>query len=100
MDPGYDATNIILTVRNPADVPCEHAMADTIITTLRLPKSLVDRADALIDRLADDEEALLVGRVSRSIVLRLAVRRGLEQLEAQADERRAPRGKRTAKGRR
>lgn len=75
-------------------------MADTIITTLRLPKSLVDRADALIDRLADDEEALLVGRVSRSIVLRLAVLRGLEQLEAQADQRSAPSGKRTAKGRR
>ena len=39
-------------------------------------------ADALIDSLAQDEEALLLGRVSRSIVLRLAVLRGLETLEA------------------
>lgn len=62
-------------------------MSDTVITTLRLPQSLVDRADALIDELAEGEEALLVGRVSRSIVLRLAVLRGLEQLEAQVGQR-------------
>jgi hypothetical protein len=62
-------------------------MSDTVITTLRLPQSLVDRADALIDELAEGEEALLVGRVSRSIVLRLAVLRGLEQLEAQVERR-------------
>ena len=67
------------------DGAVEDKMADTVITTLRLPRSLVDRADALIDRLAEDEEALLLGRVSRSIVLRLAVLRGLENLEAQAD---------------
>ena len=58
-------------------------MSDNLITTLRLPQSLIDRADALIERLAEDEEALLLGRVSRSIVLRLAVLRGLEQLERQ-----------------
>jgi hypothetical protein len=64
-------------------------MSDSTIITLRLPQSLVDRADALINRLAQDEEALLLGRVSRSIVLRLAVLRGLEELEAQADKRAA-----------
>jgi hypothetical protein len=62
-------------------------MSDSTIITLRLPQSLVDRADALIDALAQDEEALLLGRVSRSIVLRLAVLRGLETLEAQVSER-------------
>jgi hypothetical protein len=62
-------------------------MSDSTIITLRLPQSLVDRADALIDSLAQDEEALLLGRVSRSIVLRLAVLRGLETLEAQVSER-------------
>lgn len=58
-------------------------MSDTTIITLRLPQSFVDRADALIADLAQDEESLLLGRVSRSIVLRLAVLRGLETLEAQ-----------------
>lgn len=62
-------------------------MSDSTIITLRLPQSLVDRADALIDALAQDEEALLLGRVSRSIVLRLAVLRGLETLEGQVSER-------------
>ncbi len=59
-------------------------MSDSTIITLRLPQSLVDRADALIEPLAESEEALFLGRVSRSIVLRLAVLRGLEALEAQA----------------
>jgi hypothetical protein len=66
-------------------------MPETTIITLRLPQSLVDRADKLIDQLARDEEALLLGRVSRSIVLRLAVLRGIEVLEAQVASRAAPR---------
>jgi hypothetical protein len=76
-------------------------MSDATIITLRLPKSLVDRADALIDQLAEDEEALLLGRVSRSIVLRLAVLRGLEALEAQVATRSGARagGKKAARGR-
>jgi hypothetical protein len=62
-------------------------MSDTTIITVRLPQSFVDRADALIANLAKDEESLLLGRVSRSIVLRLAVLRGLEALEAQVARR-------------
>jgi hypothetical protein len=58
-------------------------MSDSSIITLRLPQALLDRADQLIDRLSRDEEAVLLGRVSRSIVLRLALLRGLEQLEGQ-----------------
>lgn len=69
-------------------------MSENVITTLRLPKRLIERADELIDVLAEEEEVLLLGRVSRSIVLRLAVLRGLEQLELQASEvqSRGPRG--------
>ena len=75
-------------------------MSDATIITLRLPKSLVDRADTLIDQLAEDEEALLLGRVSRSIVLRLAVLRGLEALEAQVATRAGARsGKKAARSR-
>lgn len=58
-------------------------MADSTIVTLRLPKSLVERADALIPQLREDEQMVVVGRVSRSIVLRLAVLKGLAALEEQ-----------------
>lgn len=75
--------------------------SDATIITLRLPKSFVDRADGLIAQLAEDEEALLLGRVSRSIVLRLAVLRGLEALEAQVATRAETRGeqKKASRGR-
>jgi hypothetical protein len=56
--------------------------SDGRILVLRVPQSFVDRALALIDDLAEEEEALLLGRVSRSIVFRLAILRGLETLEA------------------
>jgi hypothetical protein len=58
-------------------------MSDAAIVTLRIPSSLLERADALLESLAENEEALVLGRPSRSIVLRLAVLRGIEQLEAQ-----------------
>jgi len=61
-------------------------MSESTIVTLRLPQSMVDRADALIPRLKEEDQMLMVGRVSRSIVLRLAVLKGLEALEAQAQE--------------
>lgn len=87
-------------------------MSETSLITLRLPTSLVERADALLEVLTDSEETVLLGRASRSIVLRLAVLRGIEQLEAQvaAGEQQAASGakrpghaarkKRTAGGRR
>lgn len=58
-------------------------MSRTSMITLRLPTSLVERVDALLDVLTDSEETVLLGRASRSIVLRLAVLRGIEQLEEQ-----------------
>ena len=72
-------------------------MSESTIITLRLPQSLVDRADTLINQLAEDEEALLLGRVSRSIVLRLAILRGLETLEAQVANKPAASGGRSAR---
>jgi hypothetical protein len=56
-------------------------MADSSIVTLRLPKSLLSRADALIPRLRENSDIFVVGRLSRSVVLRLAVLRGLEAME-------------------
>jgi hypothetical protein len=57
-------------------------MADSSIVTLRLPKSLLQRADALIPTLRSNGDIFVVGRLSRSVVLRLAVLRGLEAMES------------------
>lgn len=73
-------------------------MADSTIVTLRLPKSLVDRADNLIPKLRDDDQMMVVGRVSRSIVLRLAVLRGLEVLEERLNEEQTSNGRASARG--
>jgi len=73
-------------------------MADSSIVTLRLPKSLLQRADALIPALRSNSDIFVVGRLSRSVVLRLAVLRGLEAMEAdtpiRASTTRAPAKKR------
>lgn len=50
------------------------------ITPVRFPRSIFERANALIPRVKADP-ALSVGRVSASSVIRLAVIRGLEVLE-------------------
>jgi hypothetical protein len=57
-------------------------MADSSIVTLRLPKALLQRADALIPTLRSNSDIFVVGRLSRSVVLRLAVLRGLEAMES------------------
>lgn len=56
-----------------------------VVLNLRLSSDLVQRADRLVDRLAADPRvAALVGtKPSRSAVLRLAIVRGLEVLEAE-----------------
>jgi len=72
-------------------------MADSSIVTLRLPKSLLQRADALMPALRSNSDVFVVGRLSRSVVLRLAVLRGLEAMEADTPIRtgtRAPAKKR------
>jgi hypothetical protein len=47
---------------------------------LRLPLSLIDQADALIEVLNRDRDLSAAGRITRATVLRLAVARGLESL--------------------
>jgi hypothetical protein len=66
-------------------------MADSSIVTLRLPKSLLQRADALMPALRSNSDIFVVGRLSRSVVLRLAVLRGLEAMEADTPVRSAVR---------
>ena len=66
-------------------------MADSSIVTLRLPKSLLQRADSLIPALRSNSDIFVVGRLSRSVVLRLAVLRGLEAMEVDTPVRTAAR---------
>lgn len=55
---------------------------------VKLPRELLDRADALIPALrADPELAPLLGRVSRTAVVRVALMRGLAELERAAKRR-------------
>lgn len=57
-------------------------MARQKILSLRLDPELVARADALVERLERDPVlAAASGNVSRSTVLRLALVRGLRELE-------------------
>lgn len=50
---------------------------------LRVPDEFNERADALIEPLAKDTQRRAFGRVSRAAVLRLAIAKGLEALEAE-----------------
>lgn len=58
------------------------AGADAMVVGLRFEKDLLKRADSLIPKLKRGELAA-VGSVSRNMVLRLAVIRGLDALEAE-----------------
>lgn len=53
----------------------------TVITNVRVPKELLDRVDALLPRVrADPELRILLGRVSRASVVKLALVEGLRVL--------------------
>jgi len=55
-------------------------MASDIQISMRLPKDLIDRAEALVAVIKKDP-AYSVWRISKSGVLRLALIEGLERLE-------------------
>jgi hypothetical protein len=52
-------------------------------TQLRLTQDLLERADALIAVMAADPEVRALGMPTRTAVLRLAIARGLRDLEGQ-----------------
>lgn len=64
-------------------------VTEETLTSLRLPKSLLDRAGSLVEKLKKQPE-FAVQRVTRSTVIRLALMRGLDALE---DEHRANRSR-------
>ena len=51
---------------------------------IRLPSHLAEQADRLIDYVKKTPAALIGGNVNRSSILRIAIQRGLESLEAEA----------------
>lgn len=51
------------------------------LTSIRLPDELIARADALVEKLAGNPELALHGKVTRAVILRLAMLRGIEGLE-------------------
>jgi hypothetical protein len=53
-------------------------------TQLRLTQDLLERADALIEVMAADPEVRALGMPTRTAVLRLAIARGLRDLERQS----------------
>ena len=52
-------------------------------TQLRLTQDLLERADALIEVMAADPEVRALGMPTRTAILRLAIARGLRDLECQ-----------------
>ena len=82
------------TARFLADNPSVRTM-ETLMTEpfeqpthLRLPRDVHARAEALVERLAEDPELRALGRMSKTAVLRLAVLHGLEVLEQRAQRTR------------
>jgi hypothetical protein len=58
-------------------------MTDTSIVTIRVPRALLKRADALVPSVRDGD-VVVIGRLSRSVILRLALVRGLQVMEGNA----------------
>ena len=56
-------------------------MSMDVQTSMRLPALLLTRADALIDKLHADPSLAMMGKMTRSKVLRLALSEGLQILE-------------------
>jgi hypothetical protein len=69
-------------------------MADTNIITIRLSPALLRRADALVPAMRDSDVGV-IGRLSRSVVLRLALLRGLQVMEGDASKRPAKQVRKT-----
>lgn len=81
---------------NPAPPVGEPTTGSTTQLSLRLPTGLVDRADALVAPLGSSPPPG-VTRVTRTLVLRLALERGLASLED--DQRSGNRGSAFVPGR-
>ncbi len=62
-------------------------MANDKLMSIRLPQDFVDRAEALVESLQQDPTYRYVSRLGTSFVLRLAIEHGLDQLEAEREDK-------------
>jgi len=69
------------------ELPCpdleDETMTERPLESVRLPADLMARAEALVPLMEKDPELSAFGRVSKSAVVRLALHRGLANLEEQ-----------------
>lgn len=69
------------------ELPCpdleDEAMTERPLESVRLPADLMARAEALIPLIKKDPELSAFGQVNKSSVVRLALHRGLADLERQ-----------------
>lgn len=54
--------------------------------TMRLPKEILDRAENLIPLMQDESELGSAANIKRSMILRMALNKGLEALEQKYGE--------------
>ena len=75
--------------------PLEYTMPPNEPLMLRLPQTLLDRADELVPVVETSELGIALGRVTRSAVIRLAIARGLADLERELAPKPAPKKRRS-----
>lgn len=67
-------------------------MPNEVQVSLRLPSDLIERAEALVDRLRKEPDNVILG-VTRADVLRLALARGIVALEEETKAKSAKRSR-------
>ncbi len=65
-------------------------MSEMVQVSIRIPAATLERLDALVPHLAEDEE-LSFATASRNLAARVALARGLEVLEQRYNIKRVPR---------
>lgn len=88
-----ERTRQLLAHEIPAPTLEDATMDNEEQIALRLPADALERAEALVPKLAK-LPALAAVRVTRSAVLRMAILRGLDALEAETERARPPRRRR------
>lgn len=78
-----ERTNKLLAGNLPCPDLEEETMAERPLESVRLPADLMARAEALVPLIEKDPELSSFGRVNKSSVVRLALHRGLKNLEEQ-----------------
>ena len=85
---GLRLTSSVLEEIPQARYNCGTMSKPDLKTSIQLPREFLRRADALVKKLSSEPVYAALGGLNRSKVLRLAIARGLEALEAEAARQR------------